>query len=80
MGGQDRLNRGTWSTAATRRGLGKRTGFLPGEQVPFERIQERLARRPVLELGIGIGRTIAFTSALTDDYRAIDYIPEMVAT
>lgn len=80
MGRQDRVNRGTWATAATRRGLGKRTGFLPGEQAPFERVQERLARRPVLELGVGIGRTIGFTSALTDDYRAIDYIPEMVAT
>jgi len=80
MRGQDRVNRGTWSTASARRGLGKRTGFLPGEQVPFDRVRERLARRPVLELGVGVGRTIAFTSALTDDYRAIDYVPEMVAT
>jgi SAM-dependent methyltransferase len=80
MRGQDRINRGTWSTASARRGLGRRTGFLPGEQVPFERVRDRLARRPVLELGVGVGRTIGFTSPLTDDYRAIDYVPEMVAT
>jgi SAM-dependent methyltransferase len=80
MASQDRVNQGTWSTAAARRGLGKRAGFLPGEQVPFERVRDRLDRRPVLELGVGVGRTIAFTSSLTDDYRAIDYVPEMVAT
>jgi SAM-dependent methyltransferase len=78
--GQDRINRGTWSRAAARRGLGRRTGFLPGEQAPFDSIRDRLARRPVLELGVGVGRTIAFTAPLTDDYRAIDYVPEMVAT
>lgn len=80
MASQDRINHGTWSRASARRGLSKRTGFLPGEQVPFERVRDRLERRPVLELGVGVGRTIGFTSALTDDYRAIDYVPEMVAT
>ena len=80
MGAQDRINRGTWSTVSARRGLGKRTGLLPGEEVPFGFVRDRLARRPVLELGVGVGRTIGFTSALTDDYRAIDYVPEMVAT
>jgi len=80
MASQDQVNRRTWSHPSARRGLGTRTGFLPGEQVPFERVRTRLARRPVLELGVGVGRTIGFTSALTDDYRAIDYVPEMVAT
>src|ERR1700742_3823685 len=80
MASQDRVKQGNLSTGAARRGLGKRTGFLPGEQVPFERVRDKLARRPVLELGVGVGRTIGFTSALTDDYRAIDYVPEMVAT
>ena len=80
MASQDQVNRGTWSSAAARRGLGRRTGFLPGEEVPFARVRERLARRPVLELGVGVGRTIGFTSVLTDEYLAIDYVPEMVAT
>jgi len=80
MASQDQVNRRTWSHPSARRGLGTRTGFLPGEQVPFDRVRAQLARRPVLELGVGVGRTIGFTSALTEDYRAIDYVPEMVAT
>lgn len=59
--------------------LRQRSGFIPGEREAFEYVRERAAGRPILELGVGTGRTIAFTAPLTNDYRAIDYLPNMVA-
>lgn len=75
---QDDVNRDTWAQASSRTYLQRRDGFLPGEREPFAHVAARLGGRPVLELGCGTGRTMGFTSALSDDYRALDYLPEMV--
>ncbi len=75
---QDDLNRKTWSKTSSTRWLGKRPGFIPGERQAFELACKGLRGRPILELGVGTGRTIEFTSPLTSDYRALDYLPNMV--
>ncbi len=76
---QDEVNRRTWSKPSNHEYFDRRSGFLQGEDVPFEHARRCLAPgAAILELGVGLGRTIGFTSALTNDYRAIDYVPAMV--
>src|SRR5258706_8829946 len=77
---QDQVNRATWAKPASRHSLDRRRGFLPGEREPFEYVQNHHSGRPVLELGVGMGRTIPFTSPLSSEYLALDYLPEMVET
>src|ERR1700760_66887 len=77
---QDAMNRRTWSKPANFEYFDRRVGFLPGEREPFDHARARLAAgAAILEIGVGLGRTIGFTAPLTRDYRAIDYVPAMVA-
>jgi SAM-dependent methyltransferase len=76
---QDALNQRTWSKSSSTKYFEKNTGFVhEGERIGFEYVRERLRGRPVLEIGVGTGRTIDFTAPLSPDYRAIDYLPAMV--
>jgi SAM-dependent methyltransferase len=75
---QDDLNRRTWTKASSVEWLARKPGFIDGEEAPFKLVRERLAGRPILELGVGAGRTIPFTAPLTAEYRALDYLPNMV--
>jgi SAM-dependent methyltransferase len=77
MSAQDDLNRRTWTKPSSVRWLSK-AGFIPGEEPALELAAKRLAGRPILELGVGAGRTIPFTRPLTSEYRALDYLPNMV--
>jgi SAM-dependent methyltransferase len=77
---QDALNQRTWSKSSSTKYFEKNTGFVhEGERAGFEHVRERLRGRPILEIGVGTGRTIAFTAPLSPDYRAVDYLPTMVA-
>lgn len=77
---QDRRNRSTWSESAVRREFDATAGFLePGEAAALEIAVQRLDRAPVLDLGVGTGRTVPLLEGLTDDYTAVDYLPTMVA-
>jgi SAM-dependent methyltransferase len=76
---QDDLNQRTWSSASAMRSLGRHVGFLDrGEQAAFTHLVERVRDTPILDLGVGPGRTIPIFSPLTQDYRALDYLPVMV--
>ncbi|HEY1956359.1 MAG TPA: class I SAM-dependent methyltransferase [Polyangiaceae bacterium] len=76
---QDTLNRSTWSTRSSRRWLDSVGTFSdPGEQVLFDLLRDQIRGAPVLDLGVGTGRTIPLFRSLTSDYRAIDYLPSMV--
>jgi SAM-dependent methyltransferase len=76
---QDKLNQATWKTKAARRDLDYNDRYTdPGEHAALAYVAELLHRRPVLDLGVGTGRTVPLLTPLTDDYRAIDYIPLMV--
>jgi SAM-dependent methyltransferase len=77
MSAQDDLNRRTWTKPSSVRWLSK-TGFIPGEEAALALVRERLDGRPILELGVGAGRTIPFTAPLAAEYRALDYLPNMV--
>jgi SAM-dependent methyltransferase len=74
---QDALNQSTWSRPSSIEWLSSDSRFR-GEDVAHDYVAERLQRRPILDLGVGTGRTIPLLSPLTDEYRAIDYLPAMV--
>ena len=50
-----------------------------GEQAAFLLAASRVRRRPILDLGVGTGRTTDILRLISDDYTAGDYAPEMCA-
>jgi SAM-dependent methyltransferase len=51
-----------------------------GEQAALDRIRDEVRGSPILDIGVGTGRTIPLLRDLTSDYRAVDYLPSMVDT
>ena len=49
-----------------------------GERVAIAAIREEVRGKPILDLGVGTGRTIPLFAPLTHDYRGIDYLQAMV--
>src|SRR4051812_38218740 len=77
----ERMNRAAWCDEEALRWYGNAEGFLdPGEQLAFHDLTDDLEGQPVLDLGVGGGRTTAHVLPLTSDYLGIDYTPRMVAT
>jgi SAM-dependent methyltransferase len=72
-------NQATWSTASAQRALDEVGGFTDaGERAALDLVREDVRNKPILDLGVGTGRTIAMLMPLTSDYRALDYSPAMV--
>ncbi len=73
----DDANRPTWAAVADEyaiEGWGD-----PGEVVALRLVADRARGRPVLDLGVGGGRTTSLLRLVSDDYTGIDYTPELVA-
>lgn len=76
----DRINRGTWRRRGALRQFGTAAGWLePGEQVAIDCVASFVRDAPILDIGVGGGRTAPLLAALSADYRGIDYLAEMVA-
>jgi SAM-dependent methyltransferase len=76
----DRINRRTWRRRGALRQFGTASGWLePGEQVAIEYVASSLRDTPILDIGVGGGRTAPLLAALSADYHGIDYLTEMVA-
>lgn len=55
-------------------------GFLDaGECSALLRVAPTVRGRPILDVGVGTGRTTPLLRLLSDDYLAVDYAPDMVA-
>lgn len=50
----------------------------PGEKILYDSIAEEAAGKPILDIGVGGGRTVGPLTAISSDYTAVDYAPEMV--
>ena len=75
-GAVDRTNRRLWSEVAEEyavEGWGD-----PGEPAAFALAADLARGRPVVDLGVGGGRTTALLRLVSSDYVGIDYTPELV--
>lgn len=50
-----------------------------GERVALLSVAPQVRSRPILDIGVGLGRTSSLLKLLTDSYVGLDYSPEMVA-
>lgn len=78
---QDRRNQASWTTTAARDELdGNELYTDPGEGAAIELVRDRVRNTPILDLGVGLGRTIPILKPIASEYLAIDYMPLMVKT
>lgn len=81
----DRVNRAAWRSGSvyadytSRGGDTARCWSDPGERAVLLSVASATRGSPILDLGVGTGRTIPMLSLLSDDYVGIDYTPEMIA-
>ena len=75
----DAVNRHTWGLPATVRAYEHLNGWTdPGEQAALEYVRAEVRSRPLLDIGVGTGRTTALLQAISRNYVGIDYTREMV--
>ena len=75
----DRINRVAWNSRdAVRVFTLDRSWSDPGEQAAFEWLAPRCAGEPLLDIGIGTGRTIPLMTAISDDYIGVDYTMKLL--
>lgn len=75
----DRINRSTWNSHdAIREFTLDKTFTDPGEKAAFNWIAPRCTGLPLLDIGIGAGRTIGMMKAISADYTGIDYTQKLL--
>jgi len=78
--GLDRINQAAYRRAGVLRQYETASGWLePGEQAAVMLAAKDVRGAPVLDIGIGGGRTVPLMRAISDDFCGIDYSPAMVA-
>jgi SAM-dependent methyltransferase len=76
---QDEVNRSTWRAPGTVASYLRLQGWTdPGEEAAIERVAQEVRAQPILDIGMGTGRTTNLLRALSGDYLGIDYTAEMV--
>ena len=79
MDTQDQINQGTWVDPAGVSWLATLEGFTDeGERAAHARIADAFRDQPILDLGVGAGRTVGLLRPLSSHYVAIDYTPVLV--
>ena len=75
----DTINRRTWRLPATVRAYQRLQGWTdPGERAAFDHVAAEVRSRPILDIGVGAGRTTALLQAISSQYVGIDYTDQMV--
>lgn len=75
----DWINRRAWRAPFVVRSFRRREGWAdPGERGALESVRADAADQPILDLGVGAGRTVPLLLAISPDYVGLDYTPEMV--
>lgn len=76
----DHINQATWQRGDTVAGYRQLKGWTdPGEQAAIARVATEAAGGPILDIGVGAGRTTALLQHMGSEYVGIDYTPAMVA-
>lgn len=74
----DTINQRTIRSKPAIRKYTRNDEIWPAEQVIYDRIRNDVRDRPILDLGVGGGRTVSPLLELSADYVGVDYVPEMV--
>jgi SAM-dependent methyltransferase len=75
----DQINRGVWRSSRVLDAFARRDGWMdPGEARVMQSLADEGRGRPILDIGVGAGRTLPYLRSLSEDYVAIDYLEEMV--
>jgi SAM-dependent methyltransferase len=75
----DSINRAVWMQPEVVNLYGALEGWTdPGEEAVLTRVGRASQRGPILDIGVGGGRTVALLRQFSDDYVGIDYMNEMV--
>ncbi|PLP97068.1 class I SAM-dependent methyltransferase [Cupriavidus pauculus] len=76
---QDHINRKAWNSWGARHWFAEASEPTdPGETAALARIADEVRGAPLLDVGVGGGRTVPMLRALSQDYVAIDYTPDLV--
>lgn len=75
----DSINMRTMTDASVVAHYARPWPLSPAEQACFDRIADEARGRPVLDIGVGGGRTVEALRRISDDYTGIDYSADMVA-
>jgi SAM-dependent methyltransferase len=79
QGDLDDINRSAWRSAGALRAYRRLQDWSdPGEKAAIDCVAAEVRGRPILDIGVGGGRTVPLLMALSTDYRAIDYTPELI--
>ena len=77
--GVDAVNRSTWQKRSTVDEYRHLSGWTdPGERAAVEFVAPLVTGQPILDIGVGAGRTTGLLRPLGGDYLGIDYTAEMV--
>jgi SAM-dependent methyltransferase len=75
----DEINRRAWRVGDTLRHYRTLEGWTdPGERAAVAWVAEEAQGQPILDIGVGAGRTLPLLTAISRDYVAVDYTPAMV--
>jgi SAM-dependent methyltransferase len=75
----DEINRRAWSDRSTVNSFRDREGWTdPGERAALESVRADATHQPILDLGVGAGRTVPLLLDISRDYVGLDYTPELV--
>ncbi len=75
----DDINRANWRDPAVVADFARSQGWLDaGEQAVLLHVADSARGLPVLDVGVGAGRTTPLLRLLSSDYLGIDYTPEMI--
>lgn len=76
----ERVNTEVWSSKKVRDIFAARDGFIDaGEHALLEGLDAETRGRPILDVGVGAGRTIPLLASHDGGYVAVDFLPAMVA-
>ncbi len=75
----DGINRRTWKTRNVLDQYRDLEGFIdPGERAATNWLREECRGRPILDIGVGCGRTVPLLRAVSEDYIGADYTQELL--
>ncbi|MGF6777651.1 class I SAM-dependent methyltransferase [Paraburkholderia sp. GAS334] len=75
----DHVNQSAWNSRDAKREFTHNPGWSdPGERAAVEWVASRTRGQPILDIGVGAGRTVPLLTALSKDYTAVDYTQKLI--